>query len=426
MVPDIFLFNPTCEPAIANGSPYYTPPARLRQFESDLGYLPAWLAEEKDVVLVQGSVDHEYNQRMKALGFNLPGIVNIEKALSDEKWMGELKGRFLPWGWSPAVYQLVRNLLPSCNEAFRQSPVGEWKQEHKELYSRLTAIELLDKMLQENSHEWLPDRSDLPVVCDSLEGVHEVISNWLDPSAALRDRGIGSVSGRSVVVKMPWSSSGRGLLLFPNPDSAKKNDEVLSGMLSQQRFVTVEPWHEKVVDISYQFEVLSGKVFYKGRTFLENDAKGRYLRNYLTEDIGIQQDVKEFLLEHETEVVSMLERSLSESKYPINYEGWIGVDAIIYRNSQNLLRFHPMLEINGRFTMGAIALRLKRFLDEGSTGFLQIYYSKTVNFQTFCQKRTHENPLLMKEQKISSGFLPLTPPSAGHHFGAYIMADALG
>jgi len=504
MLPDIFLFNPTCEPAVANGSPYYTAPARLRQFESDLGYLPAWLGEEKDQVLIQGTVDQSFNERMQALGFQLPEILNLGQAISDEAWIGRPKGRFLPWGWSPAVYHLVRNLLPNCNDAFRQSLVVDWKPEHKKLYSRLTALELLETILKNYSRDWMPDQADLPVVCSSLESIHHEIDRFLCsstgsgtecPSTLLRDQGgrphraaptlhlqydapadLQSAGERlpadckaagatfpatflapisisqlafpssqfssspfdrlrdrcnsqfsnspKAVVKMPWSSSGRGLLLFPNPDSTKKNDEVLSGMINQQGFVTVEPWHKKVIDLSYQFEIYAGKVKYRGRTFLETDPKGRYVRNYLTEDIEIQKDVKIFMEEHHAEVVDMLTEYLSQSKYISLYEGWIGVDAIIYRTENGILKFHPLLEINGRFTMGAIALKFRNLLVEGSNGFLQIFYSKTGNFQAFCQKKEVEKPLVMHDHKIVSGFLPITPPSPDHHFGAYVEVTA--
>ena len=411
MVPDIFFFNPTCESAIANGSPYYTPPARLRQFESDLGYLPAWLGEEKDWILVQGEIDEVYIKKMRQLGFRLPKIVHLGQAHADEDWINRPKGRLRPWGWNPAVYHLFRNLLPNCAEAFRQSPVANWKPEHKELYSRLTALKSLKNLLESYQYDWLPDSSDLPVVCFSLESVHEQIDRLLDHSPS---------SGIKAVVKTPWSSSGRGLLLFPNPDSIKKNDEVLSGMLRQQGFVTVEPWHDKITDISYQFEASAGRIVYKGRTFLENDPKGRYVRNYLKEDVEIQQDVRIFLEAHDAEVVAILGESLSQSNYATHYEGWIGVDTILYRDENNVLKFHPMLEINGRFTMGAIALKMRNYLAEGSSGFLEIFYSKTGNFQSFCRKKELEKPLMMKDHKILSGFLPLTPPSPNHHFGAFV------
>ena len=197
-------------------------------------------------------------------------------------------------------------------------------------------------------------------------------------------------------------------------------------MLNQQGFVTVGPWHDKVIDISYQFEASAGKISYKGRTFLENDPKGRYIRNYLSEDVDIQDDVLSFLRDHNEEVVALLTEALRQSKFSSLYEGWIGVDAIIYLNEKGLMKFHPMLEINGRFTMGAIALKLRKHLALGSIGFLQIFYSKTSNFQAFCKNQESGKPLIMKDHQILSGFLPLTPPLPNHHFGAYLVVHAPG
>ncbi len=403
MPPDIFYFNPTCEPAIANGSPYYTPTARLRKFEYDLGFLPAWLGEEKDQVLVQGSTGNEFRARLYEIGFRLPEILNLDEALKSADWITSPKSKLAPWGWSPAVYQLFRNVLPSFSADFQQSPVGKWQDVHQKLYSRLTAIDLLDSILQKHSTDWLPEYSDLPVVCCSLEQIYK------------------EVSGRvRTVVKTPWSSSGRGLLLFPNIDSKKKNDEILSGMLNQQNFVSVEPWLTKVMDLSYQFTSYAGKISYVGRTIFETDQKGRYIRNLLTDSVDETTEAGSFLAEHNSEVVSMLLNALSDSSYATQYEGWIGVDALISRTSRGTLKFHPMIEINGRFTMGAIALKIREYLAADSSGFMQLFYSKSVNFHSFCQKMEAERPLIMEDKKIVSGFLPLTPPSEVHHFGAYI------
>ena len=252
----------------------------------------------------------------------------------------------------------------------------------------------------------MPGRSELPVVCNSLAQIYSQIE----------------CNGKAVV-KSPWSSSGRGLLLFPNQDTKKKNDEVLSGMIKQQGFVTVEPWLEKVMDLSYQFFSAAGKINYKGRTFFETDAKGRYVKNVLTDNVDIQDDIRLFLQMNNSKVVDILLNLLSHSDYTRRYEGWIGVDAIIYRSADGALKFHPMVEINGRFTMGAIALKIREYLASGSNGFMQIYYSKTVNFKLFSEKKQVEKPLVMKDHKLVSGFLPLTPPLPDHHFGAYIEVD---
>jgi hypothetical protein len=403
VAPDIYFFNPTCEPAIANGSPYYTAPALLRKFESDLGYLPGWLGAENDQVMVKGNVDQSFQDKMNTLGFRLPQFLKLEKSLSDPEWLSFPKGRLCPWGWSPAVYQLFKDVLPTCTDDFQHSAIARWLPQHKNLYSRLTAVGLLEKTVRNGSNTWLPGSDDLPIVCNS----HEQIYAALDLFA-------------QGVVKSPWSSSGRGLLIFPNVDTKKKNDELISGMLNQQGFVTVEPWLNKVLDLSYQFTSLAGKIRYMGRSLFETDRKGRYIRNFLTDNPKVRDEVWEFLEEHNRQVVDWLSDGLSQSHYAALYEGWIGVDAMIYRSAEGNLKFHPMVEINGRYTMGAVAMKMREYLAPGSRGFMQLFFSKSGNFQSYCQKQQAAMPLMTENQKIISGFMPLTPPLPEHHFGAYI------
>jgi hypothetical protein len=403
MRPDIYFFNPTCELAIANGSPYYTAPALLRKLEADLGYLPGWLGEEKDHVLVQGNIDEEFIFRMKALGFNFPAFIEYTLALADPEWIDLPKGSLCPWGWSPAVYQIFLDVIPSCQDYFLKSGVAGWLPDHKNLYSRLTALDLLDVILRKSHTEWLPGLDELPVVCFTLDQIQSELTRH-----------------KKAVVKLPWSSSGRGLLLFPNVDSNKKNHELLSGMLKQQGFVTVEPWLENVLDLSFQFCSQSGKISYQGRTFFETDRKGRYLRTLLMNNPDSSEDVTLFAEEHCPEVIDQLVEALSNSGYADRYEGWIGVDAMIYKSEGGSLKFHPMVEINGRYTMGAIALKIREYLAPESRGFMQVFYSKAGNFQSFCQEQESIRPLVMEGRKIISGFLPLTPPMPEHKFGAYI------
>jgi hypothetical protein len=406
MRPDIYFFNPTCELAIANASPHYTAPARLRKLEEDLAYLPVWLGREEDEVLVNGILDSQYMDRMRALGFKLATPVGLAAAFANPKWLGQPKGRLIPWGWSPAVSQLFQPVWPMFANSFGEYKVAGWQPFHKQLYSRLTGIAMLKSILTISGYPWFPDLSAIPVACDSLAAIFGEVEKY-DKS----------------VVKTPWSSSGRGLLLFPNIDSRMKNEEVLSGMLKQQGFVTVEPWHQKLMDLSYQFQSEGGKIHYRGRTIFETDQKGRYQRNFLRDSPASTAEINNFLAERNDEVISLLSKALAESDYVKFHEGWIGVDALIYQSAEGSLRFHPLVEINGRLTMGAIALKIRSYLADESTGFMQIFYSGSSNFLDFCQRKEVEKPLIMKNHKIVSGFLPLTPPLRAHHFGAYIECE---
>ena len=49
----LYIFNPDCELAIANGSCFYTPSANVVKMGEDLAFLPAWLGKPDDMVLVK-------------------------------------------------------------------------------------------------------------------------------------------------------------------------------------------------------------------------------------------------------------------------------------------------------------------------------------------------------------------------------------
>ena len=53
----LWIFNPDCEMAIANGSKYYMPPANVVTMAEDLAVLPVFLGESEDWVLVRNLPD---------------------------------------------------------------------------------------------------------------------------------------------------------------------------------------------------------------------------------------------------------------------------------------------------------------------------------------------------------------------------------
>ena len=58
------------------------------------------------------------------------------------------------------------------------------------------------------------------------------------------------------------------------------------------------------------------------------------------------------------------------------YTGYLGVDMLVYRDKQNgNLAIHPCIEINMRYTMGMVALRIsERFLSPHARGDMHITY----------------------------------------------------
>ena len=405
MKPDIYLFNPTCELAVANGSVNYMATAQLRKFEDDLSTLPWVLADPKDIILVDKVPSQQFTDQLETAGFRLPVFLPLENTLSDATFISTEKGFLLPWGWSPAAHKLLSPLKSACCPEFLDSPVAEWRDVHRELYSRKSALIILQRIKNENHSEYILSLSDISEVCTSHEQIIALQNKW-----------------GKVVVKAPWSSSGRGLQILRPNEYNQTNRQVITGYLKQQEFVIVEPWHNKVLDLSFQFFSFgNGRIEYRGLTTFSTDNSGRYIGNYLQElPADPTPEFKEFLSENLGEVKLALNKTLTSSDYSTGYYGWFGVDAIIFRSSDGKLKFHPCLEINCRFTMGAIALGLRTHLAEQSVSEFRITHGKGGHFEQFCEEMRRKEPLITDSGKIVSGFLSLTPSLPENGFGAYL------
>jgi hypothetical protein len=405
MKPDIYYFNPTCELAVANGSANFMAPAQLRRFENELSSLPWILARPDDFVLADQIPSPQFTYRLENAGFSLPSFRAIENSFSDPVFLASEKGFLFPWGWSPSAHKMLSPLKSGCCPEFLNSPVAEWRDIHRELYSRKSALTILQRIVNEHYSDNILSAEDLSEICTGHEQIISFQQKW-----------------GKVVVKSPWSSSGRGLQILRQNEYNQTNRQVITGFLKQQNFVIVEPWHNKVLDLSFQFFSLgNGIIEYQGLTSFTTDHSGRYTGNDLQEiPPDLPTDVKDFLHENKKVVEQILHKILTLSNYSTDYYGWFGVDALIFRSPDNKLRFHPCIEINCRFTMGAIALNLRPHLAEQSTGEFRIMHGKEGHFAQFSGEMAKKEPLIVENGKIVNGFIPVVPPSPENSFGAYI------
>lgn len=157
------------------------------------------------------------------------------------------------------------------------------------------------------------------------------------------------------VLKTCFGLSGRGHYLFEdqNEDAIMKycEKEWQKGLP-----VIAEPWVDRVFDFSTQWEIgLDGAVELVGSTVFEADAKGRYRATRTGVESDIFGDYVDFLAEHK-QWASKIVQDVAKK----GFFGNIGVDAFVYRNSQNRLILHPVVEINGRKTMSWAALQYQK------------------------------------------------------------------
>ncbi len=405
-LPDIYLFNPTCEYAVANGHASWQPNRLLQKMEEDLGTLPLFLARPHDVVLVKNLPPASFITRLKQVGISAPHFVPFKKISTGNEFTGKPKDRLLPWGWSPAAHRLLEPLKPSCSAAFKDSPVAKWQPGYREIYSKKFGLQILKSILPHLPPEKVLPNHLLPEVCTTKAQIETLLRRW-----------------GKLMVKAPWSSSGRGLQPITKTPVVPKVWEKLMGIINEQGYAMAEPLLDKVLDLALQFELKKGKATYLGLSRFLTDAKGQYQGNFLNswpEDIS--PGAKAFAQSLPQLLVKPLTNAIEASELAQNYEGFFGVDTLLFQDTEGVLRVHPCLEINVRQNMGLLSLYLEKLLVPGGKGIFKTFYQPGKSFQEFQKEMETLHPVRLKSNQIESGFFPLTPAGENTLFGAYILA----
>jgi len=284
-------------------------------------------------------------------------------------------------------------------------PWSDWKTEYREVYSKKFAREILKKISNQIDSEIVIAPEQQTEICTTQSEIEGLLNRW-----------------QKLMVKAPWSSSGRGLQPITKTPVHSKVWEKLLGMVQEQGYVMVEPLLDKKLDMAIQFELSNGKVTYLGISRFAADKKGQYMGNFLNGFAdSISHEVMTFARSLPGKIVGPLISAIEKSKLAAWYEGHFGVDLLIYTDENNCLKVNPCLEINVRQNMGLLSLQLEKLLLPGKTGMFRTFYQPGKTYLTFKKEMEKKHPLQLSQRKIEAGFISLTEANEFTRFGAYIL-----
>lgn len=339
----VHIFNPEHDLALAADLANFTAPHAGRQLRHDLGYLPAMWAGEGERVLVDDAdqAQREYEKVVQAarryLGVQLPQ--------RDEMFVAE-RGRQLvsadgvnPWGWDRALKARLQRGGVSLAVMPSEDVLGDVRL----LSHRRTSMQLLQQLQGDGI-------VGEAFECQQLEEVKTLVERY----------------GR-VVLKAPWSSSGRGLRFV---DAASLTSQHVQGWFNNlqklQGSVMAEPFYHKVKDFGMEFRVLSdGQIQYLGLS-LFHTVNGAYIGNILATEKEKRKMISRYLSVDLLDEVKTKICALMEPVLKGRYTGPFGVDmmVVLSHDSDQDALLHPCVEINLRRTMGHVALALTPQDDE--------------------------------------------------------------
>lgn len=328
----LHIFNPDHDLALAANLRNFTAPHAGRQLRSDLSYIPAIWADEGDFVLVD-DIDNARDKVRHIIGHEekVEFITKLQlaKVFTDTFLIDSIH----PWGWNLSLKQELSEI--GCPEIM------------------LPTNGNLEKIRTLSSRQWAATHLQKNVV---------FVSNADDLLSIMSQQ-------EKVVIKAPWSSSGRGVRYLTREEVknglyATSIGKWILNVIDKQGGISVEPYYNKVLDFGMEFELKNGKITYRGLSLFQTvknaysgnvleseEEKMDFLRNYLDTDAlyHIQEDMKAKLQPYLKDI----------------YCGPFGIDMMVCSEAgTGKLFINSCVELNLRRTMGHVALDLTERLNK--------------------------------------------------------------
>jgi len=161
-----------------------------------------------------------------------------------------------------------------------------------------------------------------------------------------------------IIVKQPFSSSGRGNLVGRLADAAFA--EKVGVLMQRHDGLLVDRYYQKVLDFALEFHLSrEGEVVFLGHSVFETSQQGRYGGNVVASQQELRQRIAAAWGHSVEDVDKVGERwtQLLSTRLAGRYYGPLGIDLMVVED-KGKRKVHPCVEVNLRMNMGIAALRL--------------------------------------------------------------------
>lgn len=282
----LFVFNPEHDLCLANGDPNYVPPQSALDFaRRGVGVMKVLYGDDVEVIAAD----------------------DFASWCSGHKDICENIDAIVPWGWDARLKQML------VKQGVKES---------------LLPTDLYIKRLREMQH-----RSTILPLQSAAYCVYKV-GDVIDLL----------VDHPRIVLKAPWSGSGRGLR-WVDEKLSEQDESWIRKTVASQRCVIAEERYDVKDDFAFEYYVENGLVEFVGMSFFVTQS-GVYRHNILLPDeaIRIRCGVTPEL---GRSIKSWLQISIAPY-----YNGYLGVDCFSTQDGRIVVS-----EINLRHTMGLVAHR---------------------------------------------------------------------
>jgi uncharacterized ferritin-like protein (DUF455 family) len=392
--PNVFLFNPEAEHRAARWPAVYHPDGPRLAVMEDLELLAGFLARRDDVLLLRRVPGEAHLGKLARCGFPLPEIESLSPTGSVDP-AGLLATRKLnqlrPWAIAP---DLAERFAPLRHVARGGLAVTPWAPEIRSLFSKLDQARSLGRWMGPS----IPCRSprELP-----------------DAAASMRESG-----SPSWVLKRAFSTAGSGITALRDEEIPAFATRPFSPAVEAEGGILLEPRHDRVFDFSVQYRLEDGRMRLIGFVEQRIEGLGGYRGSVCRTKFcrGLDPELARFLMRQCLplyEAEGPLAADVASWAGQRGYEGALGIDAYVHRDTAGRLRLRAICEVNPRHTMGLVALELKRRIAPGRDLAFRLLRARNL-------QPGDDQPLLDPEGRMRAGSLVLTEPRDANSLVAVI------
>ena len=323
-MPRFFFGNFDFEHRLAD--PNHASSTALIRLNAELATCWLAVAEDGDLVWTPFSIDPDFFHHAAKLG--LPHVVPVT---SLSKIPNEVE--FVPWGWSAEVRKLANRFGCRTNAP-------------SEVAVRFANSRATSHQLEQDWNIGLHGSRRIETATQFDEAIESTLtsdSQWVvkaEFGMSARERILGR--GRAIEADKNW----------------------VGRRLKQQRSVFFEPWVERVDEVGIQIEIPNdGPPRLIGVSPMIVDERGQYAGSWFA---GYEsRPLAQHPLWHDAISTALRAATHLQSQ---GYFGPVGIDAMLYRDTDGSLRIRPLQDINARWTMGRLSLGLQRLIGQGQRG----------------------------------------------------------
>ena len=314
---DVYLFNPEHDLALAHGAHNYTAPPFARQFRHDLRLLPAWVAPAGSYIAIPDDcpVDEDrhwlYDHHLDITPIPISTIAEIGDC------------RINPWGWDATLrHQLLQSGVSPDN-----LPTDEQLDWIRRLSHRRTSIAVHQAL----GEAFSPCPVELTTVDDVTAFMH---------------------SHPGCYLKMPWSGSGKGIYRVIDPTGDNHVPRWIEGALHRQGSLLCEVGLDRVQDFAIECKCRDGRTMFMGYSVFDSDFHSQFGAGR----VAPMEELHEMLLGLYPDldpVIGQVLMAIDDLIAP-HYNGYLGIDMMLYWDENCRIALNPCVEVNLRMTMGMV------------------------------------------------------------------------